>query len=196
MPRVVDHEERRREIAGAVWRTVARRGIEAATVREIADEAGFSTGVLAHYFEDKDDLIVYALRVSVERAAGRMRRRGGDSGLETLRAVLGEGLPLDEERRGEMRVWINFWGRATGNEALGREQARWYAVWRSAVRSLVEECQRSGEIDPGLDPARAATTLVALVDGIGIQATFEPDRLPPEEQEGLLDEHLRRLAAG
>ena len=194
MPRVVDHEQRRREIAGAVWRTVARRGIEAATMREIADEAGFSTGVLAHYFEDKDDLIVYALRVSVERAAERMRGSGGGSGLETLRAVLGEGLPLDEQRRGEMRVWINFWGRATGNDALGKEQARWYAVWRSAVRSLIEECQRSGEIDPDLDAEREATTLVALVDGIGIQAIYEPNRLPPEEQASLLNAHLRRLA--
>lgn len=192
----MDHEERRREIARAVWRTVARRGIGATTVREIAEEAGFSTGVLAHYFEDKDALIVHALRVSVERASGRMRRRGrASTGLETLRAVLGEGLPLDEERRGEMRVWINFWGRATGNGALGREQARWYDVWRSAVRTLLEECQRSGEISPSLDPEQEATTLVALVDGVGIQATFEPDRLPPKEQATLLDDYLRRLAA-
>jgi len=61
VPKVVDHEERQREIAGAVWRAVARRGIEAATMREIADEAGFSTGVLAHYFEDKDALLMAIL---------------------------------------------------------------------------------------------------------------------------------------
>lgn len=193
MPKVVDHEERQREIAGAVWRAVARRGIEAATMREIADEAGFSTGVLSHYFEDKDALILHALHVSIERAAGRIERRGA-TGLEALRGVLREGLPLDDERRGEMRVWINFWGRATGSEALGREQSRWYTLWRAVVRDLLEECRRDGEVRPDLDCEQEAAALVALVDGIGIQATFEPDRFPPEEQTSLIDGHLGRLA--
>ncbi|MDQ3317727.1 MAG: TetR family transcriptional regulator C-terminal domain-containing protein [Actinomycetota bacterium] len=196
MPKVVDHEERQREIAGAVWRAVARRGIEAATMREIAEEAGFSTGVLSHYFEDKDALILHALHVSIERAAGRMERRGrGATGLGALRSVLREGLPLDDERRGEMRVWIDFWGRATGSEALGREQGRWYALWRSVVRALLEECQRAGEVNPALAVEQEAAALVALVDGIGIQATFEPDRFPPEEQTSLIDGQLGRLVA-
>lgn len=194
MPKVVDHEERQREIAGAVWRAVARRGIEAATMREIADEAGFSTGVLSHYFEDKDALILHALHVSIERAAGRMERRGA-TGLEALRGVLREGLPLDDERRGEMRVWINFWGRATGSGALGREQSRWYTLWRAVVRDLLEECRREEEVSPDLDVEQEAAALVALVDGIGIQATFEPDRFPPEEQTALIDGQLGRLAA-
>ncbi|MDQ3362263.1 MAG: TetR family transcriptional regulator [Actinomycetota bacterium] len=196
VPKVVDHEERQREIAGAVWRAVARRGIEAATMREIADEAGFSTGVLAHYFEDKDALILHALHVSIERAAGRVgRRSGGATGLEALRSVLREGLPLDDERRGEMRVWINFWGRATSSEALGREQGRWYTLWRSVVQALLEECRRAGEVSPDLDAEQEAAALVALVDGIGIQATFESDRFPPEEQASLIERQLGRLAA-
>jgi len=196
VPKVVDHEERQREIAGAVWRAVARRGIEAATMREIAEEAGFSTGVLSHYFEDKDALILHALHVSIERAAGRMERRGrGATGLGALRSVLREGLPLDDERRGEMRVWIDFWGRATGSEALGLEQSRWYALWRSVVRALLEECQRAGEVNPALAVEQEAAALVALVDGIGIQATFEPDRFPPEEQTSLIDGQLGRLVA-
>ena len=194
VPRVVDHERRRREIAEAAWRAVARSGLEAATVREIASEAGCSTGVLAHYFEDKDALLVHTLHVSIERAIERFGRRGaGERGLGALRAVLREALPLDAERAEEMKVWLEFWARAARDEALRAEQNYWYALWRGVVRALVEESQREGEIDAALDAGREADSLVALVDGVGMQAIFEPERLAPEEQVALLDAHLDRL---
>lgn len=197
VPKVVNHERRRREIAEAVWRAVARRGIEATTVRGIAEEAGFSTGVLAHYFEDKDALILHALHVSIERAAERMRARSrGKSGTEALRTVLRETLPLDEERRGEMCVWIGFWGRAAGDEALRAEQNHWYTLWRGVVQALIEEGQRNGDFRTDVEAGREAGALVAFVDGIGLQAVFEPERLPPEEQTSLLDEQLSRLRRG
>ena len=48
MPRIVDHEERRAEVAAAVWRIVSRDGLEAATVRRVAAETGMSTLSLIH----------------------------------------------------------------------------------------------------------------------------------------------------
>jgi AcrR family transcriptional regulator len=191
----VDHEERRREIGEAVWRAVARRGIDAATVREIAEEAGFSTGVLAHYFGGKEEVVLHALRVAAERAAGRMERArdGRLVGIEALRFVLQEALPLDEERREELRVWVQFWGRTVGNPALREEQNRWYGLWRGLVRGLISGGQRSGELRADLDPQREAEALVALVDGVGLQATFEPERFPPGRQVSLLEAHLDRL---
>jgi AcrR family transcriptional regulator len=197
VPRVVDHEERRREIGEAVWRAVARQGIEAATVRGIASEAGFSTGVLSHYFEGKDEMLVHALHVSIERAAGRAEARAtGAGGIQALRAVLVEAMPLDEERREEFGVWLQFWGRTASSEALAAELSHWYALWRGVLQALIEEGQRTGAARADLDAGGEAAALVAFVDGIGIQATMDPDRFPPEEQLALLDRHLARLAVG
>ncbi|MCL6437567.1 MAG: TetR family transcriptional regulator [Rubrobacteraceae bacterium] len=190
----MDHERRRREIAEAAWRAVARSGLEAATVREIASEAGYSTGVLAHYFEDKDAVLLHALHLSIERAVGRFEREAREKeGIEALRTVLLEALPLDEERAEEMRVWLEFWGRAARDEALRAEQNHLYSLWRGVVRALVEESQRRGDLGSTLDPVREANSLVALVDGVGMQAVFEPGKWPPEEQRALLDAHLERL---
>lgn len=189
----MDHGLRRREIAAAVWRAVGRVGLDAVTVRDIADEAGYSTGVLAHYFESKDEMLVHALRVSTERALARLGGRGGEGGLDALRNGLAECLPLDEARREEWRVWLAFWGRAAADETLAAEQRGWYQRWRGLVRGRILTCQQRGTLPRDLDAAREADALVALVDGLGLQATLEPERLTADEQTAMLDRQLALL---
>src|SRR5262247_4675572 len=99
MPRASDSHVRRTEFAEAAWRTIAERGLDAATVREVARGAGASTGRLVHYFRSKDELMLEALR-----HAGRVVRErmdallAGARGLAALRAVLLDALPVDEVR--------------------------------------------------------------------------------------------------
>lgn len=194
MPKVVDHETRRREIAAAVWRAVGRVGLDAVTVRDIAREAGYSTGVLAHYFADKDEMLVHALRVSIERAQARLEGHAGEGGAAPLRDGLVECLPLDETRREEWRVWLAFWGRAAADETLAAEQKSWYSRWRELVRCMILACQSEGTLRDDLDAGKEADVLVALVDGVGLQATLEPERLTPRAQTAMIDHHLDSLA--
>ena len=88
MPKIVDHASRREEIVEAARRIILREGIEAATTRAIAREAGYSNGVLTHYFADKDDIMLSALRSShrriVERLRGKLAGRGGLAALREL----------------------------------------------------------------------------------------------------------------
>jgi len=46
VPKIVGHDERRLELVDATWRIIARHGMEGATLREIATEAGFAHGAL------------------------------------------------------------------------------------------------------------------------------------------------------
>src|SRR5687767_16024172 len=107
MPKVVDHEERRAELAAAVWRLASREGLEAVTVRRVAEEAGWSTGALVHYFADKEELLLFVFRTVADRVGRRLEQaaeRTSDP-LELARSQLLEGLPLDRERQAEVRVW-------------------------------------------------------------------------------------------
>ena len=74
MPKEVDHDQRREELLEAVWRVIARDGMEGTTIRAIAKETGWSTGVLAHYFGDKDDIISSALRLAYMWARWTVRK--------------------------------------------------------------------------------------------------------------------------
>src|ERR1700685_4724161 len=99
MPKIVNWDERRDEILSATWRVIARDGIAKATVRAIAREADCSPGILAHYFDDKADILGSALVMSHRRVAARMEAAAaGLGGLAALRVIMLEALPLDERR--------------------------------------------------------------------------------------------------
>ena len=124
MPKIVDWDERRDEILSATWRVIARDGIAGATIRAIAKEANCSRGILGHYFHDKEDILGSAL-AALAPARGRAdgdAAADGLSGLEALRAVMLEALPLDGRRDLEAQIEISFWGRALGNTALSELQ--------------------------------------------------------------------------
>lgn len=194
MPKIVDHEARREEVAEATWRVIAREGIEATTIKAIAKETGFSTGIFAHYFKNKNELLRYALELASLRMGARMWKKGEKaSGREVLREVLLEAMPLDEERQLEWRIWVTFWGRAVSDASMAEEQRRWYVEYRSLLRSLILDGQRNGYFRADMDAQMEADSIVALVAGIGMQATMEPQRFPPEHQIVLLEKHLLSL---
>lgn len=192
MPRVVNHDVRRAELVAATWQVIADEGLEAATVRRIAEAAGCTTGRVTHYFESKDEVLVAALRQVHRAAAERMVAHLERTDSAALRAVLLEALPLDEPRRLEWRVWLAFWGRAAADAELRSEQERRYAEWRSLLDELV---QRAG-------PPRSASTrrtvvdvVAATIDGLGIQAVLEPNGFPPRRLQQAVDTLLAVVAA-
>jgi TetR/AcrR family transcriptional repressor of bet genes len=197
MPKIVDHEQRREELAAAVWRLAAREGLEAVTVRRVAEEAGWSTGALVHYFSDKEELILFAFRTVADRVGRRLaasEERTSDP-LELARATLAEGLPLDRERQEEVRVWFAFLGLALTRPALARAQRVTYRAWRDRVAEHLRSAQEAGTLRTDVDGATAAAALVALVDGVAVQAMFEPRRFSAARQLELLDARLAELRA-
>jgi AcrR family transcriptional regulator len=197
MPKVVDHEERRAELAAAVWRLASREGLEAVTVRRVADEAGWSTGAVVHYFSDKEELLLFAFRTVADRVGRRLAaaEERTDEPLELARAWLVQGLPLDAERQAEVRVWFAFLGLALARPELARAGRLTYRAWRRRVADLLEEAQRRGQVRADVDCAAAAAALVAVVDGLAVQATFEPRALSGRHQAELVDQHLDALRA-
>lgn len=196
MPKIVDHEARRAELAAAVWRLASREGLDAVTIRRVAAEAGWSTGALAHYFDDKEELLLFAFETVADRVGRRIvkaaeRARGP---LELLRTQLVEGLPIDTERRAEVRVWFAFLGLAETRPRLAKAGRDAYRLWRERVAKTLAAAQRGGLLDDSTDVEREAAALIALVDGIAIQATFDPRSVSAERQLEILDDRLARLA--
>lgn len=194
MPKIVDHGKRREEVVEAARRIILREGIEAATTRAIAREAGYSNGVLTHYFADKDDIMLSALRSSHRRIVKRLRGRlTGLTGLAALRELLLDNLPLDDERAGETGLEIGFWSRSLTSPAMLEAQRAEAEELRYLVRSLLGSADASGEISTAEDLDDATDRLLALVDGLSVRRLLHPGRLGVARLERLLDAELDRL---
>jgi AcrR family transcriptional regulator len=191
VPRIVDHDERREQIVGAAARVIAREGMEAATVRRIAAEAGHSSGVLDHYFSGKADILLQALQLSHARIRARvLAAMEGHCGLAALRILLLDNLPLDDARLDETRLEMQFWGLSTTDDELRAQQAAMAQELRKAVRKRVREAISAGELREEVDAETASDRLLAFVDGLSVRAVLHPDRFPPNRQRALLDDQL------
>jgi AcrR family transcriptional regulator len=196
MPKIVDWDARRDEILSATWRVIAREGIAKATISAIAREAECSRGILAHYFDDKADILGSALVMSHRRVGARMdASAAGRSGLDALRIVMLEALPLDDVRDLEAQIEISFWGRALGNPALRELQHREFDRLRKRLRTHLDEAAALGQIGEYVDLDLVTHQLVALIDGVSAERVLYPDRVPPPRQIDLLDRLLADLRA-
>jgi TetR/AcrR family transcriptional repressor of bet genes len=184
----VDHEKRREEIAEATWRVVERAGPEGANMREIASEAGHTTGVVTHYFRDKRELMAFAFGLMVERSTRRVADAAARSGPTEALAQL---LPLDEERRRETTVWLALMGASLGDPELARELRQRYRRAREATFPTFRAALKAAA--PGEDPDDVADDLMAVVDGLTVDALADPERYPPGRQLALLHRALERL---
>lgn len=193
VPKYVDHEARRREIIGRVWRLIATEGIDATTTRRIAEETGFSNGLLRYYFPSKDSVMTAAF----EHVFGATNERAGAAvdapGLAGIRTLAIEILPLDDERVAEARVVITFWQRSLRNDAEAQLFAERTTQWRGTfARGLASAIARH-EVAASLDIEEAVDELLSMLMGAQIMAVFAPDEATPDRLQRQLDVFLERL---
>ncbi len=163
MPKQVDHLQRRRLIADALMRVAAEQGLEAVSLRHVAAAADVSAGMVQHYFRTKDEMMAFALSVVRERSEARVTAAIRELGDEPaprllLRTMIVALLPLDDRSRDEGRVALAFLAYSAVRPAAGSSLARDTSELVGFVAGLL----------PGPHPAAAASSLLALMEGLGV----------------------------
>ncbi|MFG2088069.1 MULTISPECIES: TetR/AcrR family transcriptional regulator [unclassified Spirillospora] len=189
MPKVVDPARRRQDVVAAVWRVIRRDGLDRASVRNVAREAGLSAGSLRHYFATQPELLAFTLRTIIERIEERIAATGPADGDPRERAarVLDELLPMDAERAAENQVWLAFTARALVDPDLRALCEEAHDALRSGCRALVES------LAPDTDTELATDRLHALVDGLAVHAALHPRTTTPPRMRAALAAHLDEL---
>jgi AcrR family transcriptional regulator len=191
---VVDPIERRKRLAQAVWRVIRREGLERASVREVAREAGVSMGSLRHYFGSQSELLIFAMRMVIDRIEHRVAAlQRPEDPRQAAEQVLAELLPLDPERQAENEVWLAFTARALVDPQLRALRDEAYDLLRDACQRWVRLLLPRGasELDIDLEAER----LFALLDGLAVHAAMRPDQNNPEGLLAVLNHHLDQITA-
>jgi AcrR family transcriptional regulator len=178
MPRVVDGDERRAELIAATSAEIASRGLANVTLRSVARARGWTTGIVTHYFADKRELLLFTFRSSWAQRHAAREARDPRRPKEALLSSLEGALPLDDARRRHWMVTVAFCAQAAGDEELSRAQRDAYRDFRDGLAELV----RRGAGRRRDDAVARAERLIAVADGIAVQALFDPESWPPERQ--------------
>lgn len=181
MPKIVDADERRDAVADAVLRVVERDGVRGASLRGVAAEAGLNIGSVRHYFASHHELLRFAMRSVIERTATRLERdrdaisasaaaspttTPGDR-LDALAGLLAQLLPLDEKRRRENAVLLEFLVVARTDPVLDE-------LSRESIAGVTELARRVLEA-AGADASEVESQrLAAVVDGLSVRCVLQP----------------------
>lgn len=162
MPKIVDHDRRREEIAEAAWQVIARDGFDQLTMRSIAAEAGTAHSALARYFPDKESLLMAAfLRTRVLADESIAARTGGRRGLDALHEFCLTVLPFGEQGTLHARVALAFWNHAAQNRPFWETQREHALAWRTHIMRMLEEARELGEIPEHVNLITASDEIAA-----------------------------------
>ncbi|WP_165401293.1 TetR/AcrR family transcriptional regulator [Herbihabitans rhizosphaerae] len=190
------YAERRRRIAEAVVTIVDRGGIEAASLRDVAAEAGVSLGGVQHYFRGKDEMMLFALEYVRERGEARVRERLGAIPASlpvaiVLREILVELLPTDERSAAGVRIATAFTTRALVAPLLADHLRHGYESLHRLLTLLIVRGKENGQISTDRDAESEAATLLALAEGLGVHVLVGHRPIP--NAVAALDASLGRL---
>ena len=196
MPRQVDHDERRRQIAEAVWRLAMRGGLEQVTLRQVATEADVSARLLQYYFGTRDQVLLGALEVlnaDAERQAKRRMDELGESPTirTVVRGVLLEMLPLDQERRDRHTVYAAYFVRFLTEPALASVAEAATSGLADLVTDLIAAARAAGQVVEGVEPAVEGAFLTAGAEGL--QTRMLLSQLSSDDAIAIIDRQLDRV---
>ena len=225
MPKFVDAALRRQEVVEAVFRIVAADGLERASLREVADEAELAVGSVRHYFASSDELLAHSFGVVVDRIVRRLTAAderlaeahpGTPEHHQGVLTLLGEFLPLDEERAVDACVWMAFKNAARTKPFLAPEADRSHRAVAAIVGRLVMGLSSAAGPDAAAAGTGAANTdaagtdaaggdqhrlvteaerLLATLDGLTLHALLQPEWMTAQMCSDVLESHLTGLGS-
>ena len=195
MPKIVDHDERRRVIVEALWRVVARDGAHEVSVRHVAAEAGMPKSSIGHYVGTMPQLMGLAVDQLVQENTDYLMSLDllsldADKATEVLYTLV----PVSERRRHMSGVWLLLASQAGADEEFAEVLHRLNASIADGLGDLLRGMQQQGLVDSGRQIDREVRRLHALIDGLALQCMTDPSLRSEADVRAILRDEVARLA--
>lgn len=186
MPKLGMKPVRRKQLIAAAIQSIHEYGLADATVARIARKAGVSTGIIHHYFDDKNDLLFETMRWLLEelRTEAVERLKKATTPAERAYAIVDASFAQQQFSSEVMTAWLALYGSAQTSERLSRilriYATRLQSNLRHALRHLMDE--RAAE--------QAAESTAALIDGLWLKAALAGGIADANHPRKLVHEHI------
>ncbi|WP_071395027.1 TetR/AcrR family transcriptional regulator [Bacillus tuaregi] len=194
MPKMVNHEEKKKLIAEAAWNIIKKVGIEKASIRRVAVEAGMSAGALRHYFSTQDEMLLFIMNYYLEEGKRRSQDKDwSENPLQAVEEVLLELVPIDEEKKIETSVWWIFALRSLTSDTLKEKKEEMTNGTYQLAHSMIELLVLKGILSDSVDVEVETYRLSALLEGLSIHALLRSDIYSAEKVKEVIHYHLATI---
>ena len=194
---------RRGMLFAAAMECLARDGIQGFTIDRICKQAGVSRGLINHYFDSKDDLLIEVYRGSLYEAVSTRIAQisnpdpAGDNTPDArLATIIDATFTPEFFSRSNLRVWLALWGEIATNPALRAVHRELYGTYRRTIARELGLIAEARGIE--LDADRLARSFLALIDGLWLEWCLDDTAVRPDETRAaalaMLESHLGPLA--
>lgn len=194
MPKRIEHTKRKELIAEAAWKVILEQGMEGASVRNIAKEAGHSLGSLRYYFATQKELLNFARDLVYQKTAERMGRvfKLDMPPKEKIVQVLLDLMPAAGETKlePEVRLVFKIHARHNGEEFDAEKDSVYHAI-KEVMSYLVLLNLLNREADLHMETER----MYSLLDGLALDGMIRPHLLETHKLKRIIVYHLNSICS-
>ena len=174
-------EIRREEIIAAFFEVVAHKGFLKATMREIAEAAGCSQGMLHHYFENKEAMVLGVMEYMVASYTAEIREEIAkrDSATDRMRFLFSWFLDLERFDLQFSRAWMEFWVLSKTHPAVSEAMTKCYKTVKQLIAGIIRDGIKSREFRK-VAPEVMASLILGSLEGGTVLWVVDKEALPVE----------------
>ncbi len=198
MPRIVDKEQKKTEIARMAMEIFARKGFEKATIQEIAEEGGIGKGTIYQYFKTKEEILAEVSREmfsEMEKALGAALLRSTGP-VEKLKSIVQTMLGVAPRYESSFIIYMELWRLSLSSHRY----SEFIEIFKDflnnmkmVIAEIFEEGKRKGIFMADVDSEALAMSFFATLDGIYIYSMFFQENF---NLRGVTDEFMKNFLKG
>ena len=165
---------RRAQLTRAAYKVVGSKGYYDFTIRDIAKEAGLSTGLVHYYFKNKEDLLLNLLREINNTMMVFLNKElvKANSLSEKLNIFISQAFDLIKSDEHYFHIVIDFWTQVNRNERMKKANIKLMKSYRDEVAKILADGMKSGDFLE-MDVDYTAAMIISLIQGLIIQFAID-----------------------
>lgn len=188
--------DKKEEIVNAAFKIIGEEGFSGCTFRAVAREMGQTTGVISHYFKDKNELLLAILSSCFKPWFEELETALiSPSPRQALHKMLIDFLPLENDFKSTPIILSSvIQSTFRSDEKLHQLYIKKYAGVRVLLTALIKKGAEKGEFRKDIDAELACEKICALHDGLCFSASLEKHHYTASRLEKIIDAELASMS--